>query len=105
MQGVRSVKESRVTRLNSVSPGLSFSVCSGCLGREREFDGEARALAGLAVGADGAAVLLDDLLGDGEAQASPLLLGGEERLEDARAGLLVHPRPAGFYLDARARDL
>src|ERR1043165_6879293 len=84
---------------------FSFSGHSGGFGREREFDGEACAVAGAAVGADCAAVLLDDLFGDGEAEARALLLGGEERLEDARAGLLVHPLAAVFYLDARARGL
>src|ERR1043166_1894816 len=80
---------------------FSFSGHSGGFGRERQFDGEACAVAGAAVGADCAAVLLDDLFGDGEAEARALLLGGEERLEDARAGLVVHAGAAVFDLDAR----
>src|SRR3954454_3644960 len=38
-----------------------------------------------AVDLDGAAVLLHHLVADGQPQAEPALLGGEERIEDARA--------------------
>jgi hypothetical protein len=43
---------------------------------------DARAAAGLAVDADPGTVFLDDLSGDGEAEADARLLGGEVGLED-----------------------
>ena len=55
----------------------------GCSG-QRELDEERGAFAGRAHDRDGAAVLLDDAVGDGETQsgALPDLLGREERIED-----------------------
>src|SRR5207237_2817875 len=40
----------------------------------------------LAVHVNGAAVLLEDLVADRESQAEAVILGGEERIEDPRAG-------------------
>ena len=51
---------------------------------------------------DPAAVGLDDPPGDGHAQAGPLGLGGEERLEDLVALLGVEPRPVVADGDADA---
>ena len=61
-------------------------------GRRHEADGEARALARLALDVDGAAHQLDQVLHDGEAQAGAAELAGAagvdavEALEDARRG-------------------
>src|ERR1043166_320481 len=53
--------------------------------RDRQEARHRGAVAFDAVDLDGAAVLLHDLGADGQAEAEPALLGGEERIEDARA--------------------
>src|ERR671916_746183 len=60
-------------------------------------DRERRAFAGLALDADGAVVLVDGLLGDGEAEPRPRLLRREVGLEDF--GEVV-----GVDADARVGD-
>ena len=80
----------------------------GAGGRERLVDAgqrdvDARAAAGRALDADGAAALLDDAVDDREAEAGAAadLLGRVERLEHARAHLFAH---AGAGVDdAEAR--
>src|SRR5262245_61794945 len=51
---------------------------------------ETRPLAGLAPQVDVPAKALDDLFDDCQTQAGAAVLGGEERLEDARPGGFVH---------------
>ncbi len=53
--------------------------------KQRQADEEARAFGGVAFGADGAAVFLDDLGGDGEAEAGAAVLGGVEGQEEPLA--------------------
>src|SRR5262245_46523739 len=51
---------------------------------ERKRHREHRALPGGTAEGHGAAVLLDDLVGDGQAESGTSGLGGEERIEDVR---------------------
>ena len=63
------------------------------LGCPRQVDGERRALAGRALHPHVAVALLGDAVHGREPEpgALPRRLGGEERVEDARLGLRVHP--------------
>src|SRR5258708_7273028 len=103
----RKCPRSLVTRLRQVVPGRHpHAKLTNCLpgrwapchfvirplrrgGRQRQPDAKHRPLAGAALGADAAAVAFDDAVNDGEAQARALahVLGGEERIEDARQDL------------------
>src|SRR5262249_47574948 len=60
-------------------------------------DVEARANARSRVDLHLSPVALHDLLDDGQPQAGPPLLGGEERLEDARPPLLLHSPAAVLH--------
>src|SRR5262249_51196594 len=88
------------------------------VGVARQAHGEHGTAAGAVVGADAAAVLLDDLLGDGEAEAGAALLARRVRFEPAlvesrrQSGAVVgdaelYPEPAVVpdlarrHLDAR----
>src|SRR5436305_11709528 len=87
--------------LASVAPFL-------CVGRVNgDGDGEGRALAGLALDGDRAAVSLDNRVGDGEAEARPLAHGlrREERVEDAREVFGRDAVARVAYLDDRRRAL
>ena len=59
--------------------------------KQRQADEEARALGSVAFSANGAAEFLDDLGGDGEAQARAAVLGGVEGQEEALADLFGEP--------------
>src|SRR5687767_12130095 len=71
---------------------------------ERQTDGEARALADLAVAGDRAAVFLHDAVRDREPEAGALanLLGREERIVDARQLLGRNARAGVADFDDRA---
>ena len=60
---------------------------------EREEAGEHGPLPGLALDGDGAVVLLDDPMSNGEAEAEPLRLRGDEGVEDALQKLRRDPLP------------
>src|SRR5512134_1544838 len=76
-------------------------------GRERQRQREARPLPDRAVAGDRAAVLLDDAVGDREAEAGSLadVLGGEERIVDTRQLLLRDARSGVGHLDDGALPL
>ncbi len=61
-------------------------------GADRQIDRESGAAAGLTLGRDEAPILLDDAVDGRQTQPGPLadVLGREERLEDVRAGGLIH---------------
>ncbi len=59
----------------------------------RELDRDRRAPARLALDPDGAAVVFDDLLGDGKAQSGARVLGGEVGIEDPLDQSLAMPDP------------
>src|SRR5919106_3620223 len=63
---------------------------------EEAGDGGAAALDALHL--DGAAVLLQYLVADSQAQAEPALLGGEERVEDPRPGRSRNAAPLVHHL-------
>src|SRR5437762_14019733 len=67
----------------------------GGSGDHRKRNDERRAVPGLALDGQGAAVLLDDPAAQREAEARPLAgrRGGEERLEDLRLQLRRNARP------------
>ena len=81
-----------MVRLALVRCGVSARVDSGCgrrwVGGGAEFEDEARAGGLVLFGADGAVVFLEDLGGDGEAEAGAALLGGEVGEEEALAHLV-----------------
>src|SRR6185295_2813273 len=62
-------------------PGISAALPTSR--RQRQGDRELGAAAGLADDVDGALVRLDDLARDRHAEPGALVLGGEERIEDA----------------------
>src|SRR3989338_3987429 len=64
-----------------------------CGDARRQADGEGRAAAGGAVDNDGAAVLTDDALDNGEAEPVPTWLLGEEWLKEMRQILGVDAAP------------
>ena len=71
-------------------------------GADRQLDGERRAAAPAPdFTRDPAAVLLDDRVGDGQAEAGALadFLRREERIEDPRLHVLRHPRPVVVDLE------
>src|SRR5512137_3175912 len=79
--------------LPETGPKCQRSVAGGELDRDR------RAAAGLARDADRAAVLLDDLLGDRQAEAGPAVLRREIEVEDPFDGLPAHAGPAVAHGD------
>ena len=68
---------------------------------DRQRDEERRAGARLGLHRDAAAVLLDDRVGDGQAEARALadFLRREERIEDARLHVLRHARPVVVHFE------
>src|SRR5688572_5334693 len=74
------------------NPELARFRCSTPAHRQLDHEACAAGLAALA--ADLAAVGLDDLLRDGEAEAVAVALGREERLEQVLARLVVHAAAA-----------
>src|SRR5262245_17865235 len=80
----RASRESRTRTSSSTTSTVASSVMSPGRPRDGQAQGEARAAAGWAVRAELPAVLLHDLVADGEAEPGALAhrLGGEERVED-----------------------
>src|SRR5688572_1543996 len=109
-------RRTRNERCTDASERLSLAVARVCGGGGvdtharvgGEDDGEGRALAGCGVERDAAGVLLDDALGDGQAQPGAAeALGREERLEDLAvllggdAGAVVDDRDVNLGAGAR----
>src|SRR5881296_593518 len=69
------------------------------VGNEREHDPEHRAPAPHAAEVDAAAVVLHDLVGDGQAEPGARVLGREERVEDAVGGRRRNSRSAVLHLE------
>src|SRR5690349_6781271 len=81
----RMLFSSSTTRTRASFMSSSFrTICSSAPGavRRREDEDECGALSHATAHLDRAAVLLDDAIDQGEANAAPFRLGGEERLED-----------------------
>src|SRR5712692_8317906 len=72
------------------------------VGNEREHDPKHRSAARHAPEDDAAAVVLHDLVRDGQPEPGAGVLGGEERIEDAIGRRGRDPRPAVLHLDLHA---
>src|SRR5262249_9034388 len=69
---------------------------------ERQQDAERRSGSGHAAEVDAAAMVLHDLVRDGEPEPGPRLLGGEERIEDTVGERGRNSRAAVHHLDLYA---